>query len=100
MHHSHATAFASYSWLPPAPKPPPVAAAAPERAPPLPFVYLGQMRDGEAITVFASQGTRNHVLHSGDTLPPYRVESISPAGMTFVYLPLGEKQQLTFGSAH
>lgn len=99
MHATRANAFASYSWLPPVPKtkPPP---APPPRAPVLPFAYLGKMQDGNAVTVFVSQGTRNHVLHSGDTLPGYRVESITPTDMTFVYLPLGEKQRLTFGSAN
>jgi hypothetical protein len=77
-----------------APPPPPPG------APPLPFAYLGRMQDGAAMTVFVSQGARNHVLRSGDTLAPYKVESISPTDITFVYLPLGEKQRLTFGSEH
>jgi hypothetical protein len=98
MHHTRANAFAAHSWLPPvakakAPPPPP-----PPRAPPLPFAYLGKMQDGAAMTVFVSQGGRNLVLHSGDKLPGYQVDSISPTDMTFVYLPLGEKQRLTFGS--
>lgn len=99
MHHTKANAFAVHSWLPPvvpvkaAPPPPP-------RAPALPFAYLGKSQDGAAVTVFVSQGTRNHVLHVGDSLPSYRVESITPTDMTFVYLPLNEKQRLTFGSAN
>ena len=98
MHHTKANPFAAHSWLPPVPKakaPPP---PPPPRAPPLPFAYLGKMQDGAAMTVFVSQGARNIVLRSGDTLPQYRVDSITPTDMTFVYLPLGEKQRLTFGS--
>jgi hypothetical protein len=75
-----------------APAPPPPS------APPLPFTYLGKMQDGATVTVFVSQGGRNHVLHNGDTLAGYRVESITAADMTFVYLSLNEKQRLTFGS--
>jgi hypothetical protein len=99
MRHTQANAFASQTWLPPAakvkPAPPPV-----PHAPALPFVYLGRQQDGAAVTVFVSQGTRNHVLHSGDTVAGYRVESISPTDITFVYLALGEKQRLSFGSEH
>lgn len=98
MHHSKANAFATHSWLPPVPKAKPAPPPPPPRAPPLPFAYLGKMQDGAAVTAFVSQGGRNHVLHSGDTLPQYKVESISPTEITFVYLPLGEKQRLTFGS--
>jgi len=97
LQHSKANPFAVHSWLPPvvrvkAPPPPP------PRAPPLPFAYIGKMQDGAAVTAFVSQGGRNHVLHSGDTLSGYRVESITPTDMTFVYLPLNEKQRLTFRS--
>jgi len=98
MHHSKANAFAAQSWLPPVPKAKAAPPPPPPRAPPLPFAYLGKMQDGAAVTAFVSQGARNHVLHSGDTLPQYKVESISPTAITFVYLPLGEKQRLTFGS--
>ena len=98
MRHSKANAFATHSWLPPVPKAKPAPPPPPPRAPPLPFAYLGKMQDGAAVTAFVSQGGRNHVLHSGDTLPQYKVESISPTEITFVYLPLGEKQRLTFGS--
>jgi hypothetical protein len=97
LHHSRSNPFSVQSWLPPvapvkAPLPP-----APS-APPLPFTYLGKMQDGPVITVFVSQGGRNHVLHNGDNLAGYRVEDITPTDMTFVYLPLNEKQRLTFGS--
>jgi hypothetical protein len=97
MRHTQANAFASQTWLPPAPK---VKAAPPPtpHAPALPFVYLGRQQDGANVTVFVSQGTRNHVLHSGDTVAGYRVEQISPTDITFVYLALGEKQRLSFGS--
>jgi hypothetical protein len=98
MHHTKGNLFAAHSWLPPVVKPPPPLPPPPPRAPALPFAYLGKMQDGAAMTVFVSQGARNLVLRSGDTLPQYRVESITPTDMTFVYLPLGEKQRLTFGS--
>ena len=97
LQHSKANPFAVHSWLPPVVRvkaPPPPS----PRAPPLPFAYIGKMQEGTAVTAFVSQGGRNHVLHSGDTLPSYRVESITPTDMTFVYLPLNEKQRLTFGS--
>lgn len=100
MRHTKANAFAVHSWLPPAVKRPPPPPPPPPRAPKLPFAYLGKMQDGAAVTAFVSQGERSHVLHAGDTLPGYRVDSITPTDMTFVYLPLNEKQRLTFGSAN
>jgi hypothetical protein len=88
--------FAARSW-----QPPPVAqkVQAP-KAPPLPFLYLGKVLDGEAITVFVSQNALTHLLHKGDVLANYKVEDITPADMTLVYLPLNEKQRLIFGSSN
>ena len=97
MQHSKANAFAAIGWQPPAPKTKPVPPPAP-RAPPLPFVYLGKMQEGAVVTAFVSQAGRTHVLHAGDTVDSYRVDRISPRDMTFVYVPLGEKQRLSFGS--
>lgn len=95
--------FAPHNWqpkpvppLPPAP-PPPVAAP---RAPPLPFVYLGKLLEDGQVMAFLGQGSRTHLLRRGDVLAPYRVDEITPSQMTLVYLPLNEKQQLTFGSAN
>jgi hypothetical protein len=68
------------------------------KAPPLPFVYMGKMLDGKAVTAFVSMGGQTHLLHGGDTLREYRVEAISAKEITFVYLPLNEKQRLSFGS--
>jgi hypothetical protein len=48
--------------------------------------------------VFLAQGARTHLAHKGDVLMDYKVEEITPARMTLVYLPLNEKQYLTFGS--
>ena len=70
------------------------------KAPPLPFHYLGKVLEEGAVVAFVSQGALNHLLRSGDLVADYRVEQITPAEMTFVYLPLNEKQRLTFGSAN
>lgn len=93
---SQSNPFAAHSWLPPVPvvkAPPPP----PPRAPALPFTYLGKLQDGANTTVFVGQGGRSHVLKSGDKLASYQVESIGTSDMVFVYLPLGEKQRLSFG---
>lgn len=89
--------FSSRSWQPPPPAPskPP-----PPKAPPLPFRYLGKVLDEGAVMAFVGQDVRTHLLRAGDLLADYKVEEITPAGMTFVYLPLNEKQRLTFGSAN
>lgn len=92
---SEVDVFASRSWQPP-PPPPPKAQA--PTAPPLPFRYLGKLLEEDAVMVFLAQGARTHLAHKGDVLMDYKVEEITPARMTLVYLPLNEKQYLTFGS--
>ncbi|MCK9990400.1 MAG: hypothetical protein WA112_10265 [Rugosibacter sp.] len=89
--------FAPRDWQPP-PPPPPKAAA--PTAPPLPFRYLGKVLEGGEVLAFLGQGTRTYLLRRGDVLAEYKIEDITPAEMTFVYLPLNEKQHLTFGSAN
>lgn len=84
--------FAVHSWRPP-PAPARVAAA---RAPALPFLYLGKMLEDGEIMVFLGQGEHTHLLRKGDALAEYRVADITPAQVTFVYLPLNEQQHLTF----
>ncbi len=89
--------FAPHSWQPPPPPPPKPAAP---KAPPLPFLYLGKVLEGGEILVFLGQGTRTHLLRRGDVLAEYKVDEITPTEITFVYLPLNQKQHLTFGSAN
>jgi hypothetical protein len=90
-----ADAFAPRNWQPPPPPPP---KPEPPKAPPLPFKYLGKvMQEGE-VMAFLGHGARTHLARAGDILADYRIEDITSAGMTLVYLPLNEKQRLTFGS--
>jgi hypothetical protein len=96
LQRSNANPFAARSWTPPPPVQ--VVRAVVPKAPPLPFVYMGKMLDGKAVTAFVSMGGQTHLLHGGDTLREYRVEAISAKEITFVYLPLNEKQRLSFGS--
>jgi hypothetical protein len=56
--------------------------------------------EGGEVLAFLGQGTRTYLLRRGDVLAEYKIEDITPAEMTFVYLPLNEKQHLTFGSAN
>lgn len=91
-----ANIFRAQSWLPPPPPPPPPPAP---RAPPLPFVYLGQIDEGERIAVFLGQQQRTLIVRSGDAIDgTYRVESVTPTSASFIYLPLGEQQQLLLRS--
>ena len=92
-----ATLFAAHSWQPPPPPPP---KAQLPLAPALPFRYLGKAQEDGQVTVFLAQNARTHMLKKGDTLSGYRVEDITMAEMTFVYLPLNEKQKLIFGSTN
>ena len=67
-------------------------------APPLPFRYQGKVIEEGQVIAFLAEGTRTHIVRTGDRLASYHVEDIGPTGMTLVYLPLNEKQQLMFGN--
>lgn len=87
--------FPGHSWQPPPPPPP---KPAPPSAPPLPFTYVGKLLDGDKTLVFLSQQQRNLVVEQGDTIDnTYRVEQVTPNSVEFVYLPLKQKQTITFG---
>lgn len=92
-------AFAPRSWAPPAAKaaareaanaPPP-----PPTAPPLPFAYMGRLLSDDQQKVFLTAGERNLIVREGDTVDAvYRVEKLSEAGVTFLHLPTGIRQEL------
>lgn len=96
--------FAARSWrdiemeeqrrnAPPAPPPKP-------QAPPLPFIYLGRMVEGDQTVIFLSARDRNYVARVGETLDGvWRVDSIGEQEMSFDYVPLRQKQRLSYASA-
>jgi hypothetical protein len=65
-------------------------------APPLPFSYLGRMKNGERALVYLRKNGQGMVIaESGTTLDNlYLVEDISDTAVHFTYLPLGAKQVL------
>ncbi len=65
-------------------------------APPLPFSYLGRMKNGERTLVYLRKNGQGMVIaESGATVDNlYRVENISDTAVHFTYLPLGTKQVL------
>lgn len=91
--------FTVQSWVPPAKAAravKAVPAAPPERtAPPMPYRVAGRVvHDGIAHVVLA-KGDRVLTVRQGDTLDDgYRVQSISPEGVSLIYLPLGVAQTL------
>ncbi len=89
--------FAQVDWRPKPPPPPKPVAQRPV-APGLPFRYLGKVIDGDKVTAFLGEGPRTHMLRTGDVLANYRVEEVTASGITLVYLPLNETQELNFGT--
>lgn len=92
--------FAPHSFLPPPtsvstrPATPP-----PPMAPPLPFRYQGRMTEDRSTVVFLTQGERVLVARQGDLLNnQYRVESVGPTAITFLYEPLKQRQTLSTGN--
>lgn len=87
--------FRNKSWYvaPPPPKP------SKPTAPPLPFQYLGKLNEEGEIRVFLNQQGKHIIVRVGDVIDgTYSVEEISGGRMTFLYLPLKEKQVLGIGA--
>jgi len=90
--------FAPQSWDPPPlpeaePPPPP-----PPVAPPLPYVFIGKLVEGDVTTVFLASQNRNFAVKAGDTLEgSYRIDEIKGELMILTYLPLSQKQSLPIG---
>ncbi len=95
--------FSVLSWLPPPPPPPPAPVAAPVQepppaAPPLPFAYVGRLNGNpDKPQVFLSNGDQLLIVSPGEVIDGrYRFESIAPTEAVFTFLPLNERQVLTF----
>jgi hypothetical protein len=91
--------FGARSWAPSAPKRPQVVEAPPKpMAPPLPYRIAGQVSHDGVMQVVLARDDRVFTVREGETLDNvYRIESITPDTVTFVYLPLDERQQLAVG---
>ena len=80
----------------PSPPPPPP----PPQAPPLPFTYVGKRLDGARWEVFITRGAETLIVHENETVDgTYRIESIKPPQMVWLYLPLSQRQSLNIGAA-
>jgi len=92
-------AFAPKSFYvpPPRPKVAPPPPPPPPSAPPLPFRFMGAMKESPARTlVFLSRDDQLYSARAGDVLDrTYRIESIDANSVTFTYLPLNETQKLS-----
>jgi len=88
--------FGARSWTPAAPSRPKVLEAPPKPvAPPLPYRIAGQVSHDGVMQVVLARDDRVFTVREGETLDNvYRIESITPDAVTFVYLPLDERQQL------
>lgn len=91
--------FAGKSWyVPPPPPPAPKIVLEPPRpsAPPLPFRFMGRMREENGHeTVYLAHGNRALSVRRGDTIDGvYQVESIASEQIVLRYLPLDIRQTL------
>ena len=91
--------FGSRSWAPAAPPARTVVAPPPKPvAPPLPYRIAGQVTHEGVMQVVLARDDRVFTVREGETLDnTYRIESITPDAVTFVYLPLDERQLLAVG---
>jgi len=69
-------------------------AAAKPTVPPLPFRYIGKMRDGDKLAVFLMNGNESMAVAAGERIGDYRVEKVTDAEIVFTYLPMKAKQTL------
>lgn len=90
------SAFAVHDWAPP-PRSLSVSPA-PVAAPPLPFTFLGKMRDDGVWRVFLGREDKTYIVGQSDLIEgAYRVETVRPPVMIITYLPLREQQTLAIG---
>lgn len=68
-------------------------------APPLPFQFVGRLDDRSDLQVFLQNGEKIYVVRKGDVIDDtWRIERISKAELSLVYLPLHLAQTLPVGS--
>lgn len=74
----------------------PSAAALAAAAPPLPFRYIGRLRANGTTEVLLMRGTAVYSVAPGAHIDAdYRVERITDSTITFTYLPLKAKQDMS-----
>jgi hypothetical protein len=85
--------FPVHDWRPPPPPAPPVQ----PMAPPLPFEFKGRMEEGGHSLIFLARQQTMLVVKQGDTLDGlYHVDAVTPWSVEFTYLPLKQKQSLSY----
>ncbi|KQN49793.1 hypothetical protein ASE98_24590 [Pseudomonas sp. Leaf48] len=68
-------------------------------APPVPFEFVGRLADRSDLQVFLQSGEKIYVVRKGDVIDEtWRIERISDAELSLVYLPLRLSQTLSVGS--
>ena len=88
--------FAARTWHQPTTVRQTVAPPAPQPvAPPMPFLYVGQIAGREGPTILLSRGAESFAVKAGEPIDnDYRLESVAGEELTIVYLPLNERQIL------
>jgi len=97
--------FQSKSWYK-APPPPPspsrqsisLTPPAPS-APPLPFIFIGRMIDGNEVTLFLEKNDKHYAVKVNDVVEGvYQVDAISDNDADLTYIPMKISQKLVFDS--
>ncbi|MES2348532.1 MAG: hypothetical protein V4641_13305 [Pseudomonadota bacterium] len=100
--------FAKQSWAPEAPKkmmqeqaPQAQQTAAPSGPPALPFQFVGRFIDEGKTAWFLQIDGQNIVARPGEKVnDDYMLDSVNGGTMTFIYLPLNQKQTLAVGDTN
>ncbi|MGK0418796.1 MAG: hypothetical protein ACJAST_003912 [Halopseudomonas sp.] len=68
-------------------------------APPVPFQFVGTLRDNEQLHIVLQRNQTIHVVSVGDVIDEtYRVEGLRGREVILVYLPLDLNQSVLVGS--
>ena len=68
--------------------------------PPVPFRYIGTLRDKGRLEVLVMRGAQLHSLTAGDSIDgEYRVDAITDSTISFTYLPLKIRQTMDLPEA-
>ncbi|WP_373989866.1 hypothetical protein [Duganella sp. BuS-21] len=75
----------------------PTTPESPPGAPPLPFRFVGSLKDGADLLVYLARGDETIVARPGEVLEgTYKVTGVSASQMDFEHIPTGQKQALVF----
>lgn len=73
----------------------------PQGPPPLPFIFVGKVIEGNGVKVFLQEDDVLHVLKLGETIGQrYKLVAVDEDKLSLLYLPMNAIQVMVYGEKH